>query len=77
MIEVSFEGSVEKKSLEALENTMLVKNLGGTSWELTFDTAVDMRSKVFDFANENGLKIVQLLAKNKNLEALFTELTKS
>lgn len=77
VIEVSFEGSVEKKSLEALENTMLVKNLGGTSWELTFDTAFDMRSKVFDFANENGLKIVQLLAKNKNLEALFTELTKS
>jgi ABC-2 type transport system ATP-binding protein len=77
VIEVSFEGSVEKKYLEAMENAILVKNLGDTSWELTFDTAVDMRSKVFDFANENGLKIVQLLGKNKNLEALFTKLTKS
>ncbi len=77
VIEVSFESSVEKKYLEALENTILVKKRGETSWELTFDTTVDMRSKVFDFANENGLKIVQLLAKNKNLEALFTELTMS
>jgi ABC-2 type transport system ATP-binding protein len=48
---------------------------GETSWELTFDTKEDMRSVVFDFATENGLKIMQLTTKNKNLEFLFRELT--
>ena len=30
----------------------------------------------FDFANENGLKTLQLNQKNKNLEAIFREITK-
>jgi ABC-2 type transport system ATP-binding protein len=36
-----------------------------------------MRGTVFDFANKKGLKILQLVAKNKNLEALFRELTQN
>jgi ABC-2 type transport system ATP-binding protein len=35
-----------------------------------------MRSVVFDFAHENGLKTLQLNQKNKNLETLFREVTK-
>ena len=34
-----------------------------------------MRAEVFDFAHENGLKILELNTKNKNLESLFRELT--
>jgi ABC-2 type transport system ATP-binding protein len=34
-----------------------------------------MRSQVFDFAQENGLKILQLHQKHKNLEELFIKLT--
>jgi ABC-2 type transport system ATP-binding protein len=34
-----------------------------------------MRSKIFDFAQENNLKIIGLTAKNKNLETLFREVT--
>ena len=34
-----------------------------------------MRSKVFDFAHDNGLKILQLHQKNTSLEKLFIELT--
>ena len=44
-------------------------------YELTFETAEDMRSTVFDFAHDNGLKTLQLNQKTKNLESLFTELT--
>ena len=34
-----------------------------------------MRSSVFDFAHDNGLKILQLHQKNTTLEKLFVELT--
>jgi ABC-2 type transport system ATP-binding protein len=34
-----------------------------------------MRSKVFDFAHDNDLKILQLNQKNASLEGLFLELT--
>ena len=46
------------------------------TWELTFITEKDMRPAIFDFANENGLKTLQLNQKNKNLEAVFREITK-
>jgi ABC-2 type transport system ATP-binding protein len=35
-----------------------------------------MRSVVFDFANTNGFKTLQLNQKNKNLETVFREITK-
>ena len=34
-----------------------------------------MRPEVFDFAQNQGLKILQLNTVNKNLESLFRELT--
>jgi len=34
-----------------------------------------MRPAVFDFAHDNGLKILNLQLKNKGLETLFHELT--
>ena len=46
------------------------------TWELKFLSDKDMRPAVFDFANENGLKTLQLNQKNKNLEAVFREITK-
>lgn len=45
-------------------------------WELTFESENDMRSQVFDFAQNNNLKILQLNLKSKNLEELFREKTK-
>jgi ABC-2 type transport system ATP-binding protein len=34
-----------------------------------------MRPKLFDFAKENKVKILELTAHNKNLETLFREFT--
>ena len=34
-----------------------------------------MRPVIFDFAQENGLKILELNSKNQKLENLFIELT--
>lgn len=75
IIEVAFDFQIEPRFFESIPNLKEVVNTGGNTWELSFVTKEDMRSEVFDFATQNGLKIVQLNSKNKNLESLFRELT--
>jgi ABC-2 type transport system ATP-binding protein len=76
VIEVEFDYKVEEQLLARLENISSYVNTHDMTWELTFVTEKDMRPAIFDFANENGLKTLQLNQKNKNLEAVFREITK-
>ncbi|KRD10909.1 gliding motility-associated ABC transporter ATP-binding subunit GldA [Flavobacterium sp. Root901] len=76
VIEVEFDYKVEEQLLAKLENISSYKNTHDMTWELTFITEKDMRPAIFDFAAENGLKTLQLNQKNKNLEAVFREITK-
>jgi ABC-2 type transport system ATP-binding protein len=76
VIEVEFDYQVEEQLLAKLENISAYKNTHDMTWELTFITEKDMRPAIFDFAQENGLKTLQLNQKNKNLEAVFREITK-
>ncbi|MEO8533669.1 MAG: gliding motility-associated ABC transporter ATP-binding subunit GldA [Flavobacterium sp.] len=76
VIEVEFDYQVEEQLLAKLENIISYKNTHDMTWELTFVTEKDMRPAIFDFANANGLKTLQLNQKNKNLEAVFREITK-
>ena len=66
---------METLALERLDKVTSVKNTHDFIYEVTFGTKEDMRSKVFDFAHDNNLKILQLNQKNASLESLFTELT--
>ena len=75
IIEVEFDYRVEEAFLLKLKNAVKVENKAGFVYQITFDTSVDMRPLVFDFAHDNELKILQLSRKNKNLESLFIELT--
>jgi ABC-2 type transport system ATP-binding protein len=76
VIEVEFDYQVEEQLLAKLPNITSYINTHDMTWELTFVADKDMRSAIFDFANENGLKTLQLNQKNKNLEAVFREITK-
>lgn len=75
VIEVEFDYQVEAQLIAKIPNLQSYKNIHDTIWELTFSTEKDMRPSVFDFAQENGLKTLQLNLKNKNLEAVFREMT--
>ena len=75
IIQVEFDYRVEEAFLQKLPNVTEVKNVHGFVYEIIFNTTIDMRSKVFDFAYDNELKILQLSRKNKDLESLFRELT--
>ncbi|WP_426064439.1 gliding motility-associated ABC transporter ATP-binding subunit GldA [Flavobacterium sp. DSP2-3-1] len=76
VIEVEFDYKIEEQAIAKIENLVSYKNTHDMIWELTFQADKDMRPAVFDFANANGLKTLQLNQKNKNLEAVFREITK-
>lgn len=75
VIEVTFDFQLEKRFFKELSSLKDAVNIGGTTWELTFETQEDQRSEVFDFALKKGLKLLNLTTKNKSLDTLFQELT--
>ncbi|MDC8003164.1 gliding motility-associated ABC transporter ATP-binding subunit GldA [Aureisphaera galaxeae] len=75
IVEVEFDYRVEEVALQRLGHIDKVENKEGFVYHLYFNTDEDMRGKVFDFAHDNGLKILQLHQKNTTLEKLFVELT--
>ena len=75
MIEVTFDTLVDKTLFNQFQYLVSATNTIENTWQFAFQTEVDMRSKVFDFAQENKLKILGLTTQNKNLETLFREVT--
>ena len=77
IIEVAFDYRVEERLLRQLPSVVAVSNVYDFFYQLQFDTHNDMRPAVFDFAKENGLKILQINHKHKDLEQIFAERTKN
>ena len=76
-IEVLFDFRVEEQLLRRIPHIKTIRNNEEFFFTLTFDTEEDMRPKLFDFAMENGLKILHMNHRHTDLEQLFTELTKT
>ena len=75
VIEVTFDQKIDASILKLLENSTQIKAIDEYSWEITFTSEIDNRGNVFDFAQQKGIKILQMNLKNKNLEAIFREKT--
>jgi ABC-2 type transport system ATP-binding protein len=75
IIEVEFDLPVTAEQVSSLPQLVSSVSTGENCWELTFNSENDARKDVFDFAQRNGLKTLQLNQKNKNLETVFHELT--
>ncbi|HET8855246.1 MAG TPA: gliding motility-associated ABC transporter ATP-binding subunit GldA [Salinimicrobium sp.] len=75
IIEVEFDYRIEQVALQQLPHLKNSRNTVGFVYELIFESGKDMRPSVFDFAHDNGLKILRLNRRNRNLEQLFAELT--
>src|SRR5699024_3002984 len=68
IIEVEFDYRIENVAYNQLSILEKVVNPVDFLYHLYFDNQTDMRSKVFDFAHDNGLKILQLHQKSMTLE---------
>ena len=75
IIEVEFDKKVSESDFVALPNLKSAKNTHDLVWELTFTTSTDMRPALFDFAQANNLRTLQIVLKSKNLEQIFREKT--
>ena len=75
IIEVTFNISFDEVIFQKLSNLSSIKNTLDNNWQLTFSSDEDVRSKIFDLAQENNLKILGLTTQNKNLETFFREVT--
>lgn len=75
VIQVEFDLRVEKQFLKTLPNLKEAINVSGNLWNLIFETEEDMRADIFDFAQNNGLRTIQLNRKIISLESLFQNLT--
>lgn len=75
VIQVEFDLRVEEQFLKPLPNLKEAINVSGNLWNLIFETDQDMRADIFDFAQNNGLRTIQLNRKIINLESLFQNLT--
>ena len=75
IIQVSFDYRIEIVALDKLPNIQKAVNTHDFDYELHIKGTKDMRSAIFDFAHDNGLKILNLQLKNKSLEQLFKKLT--
>ena len=77
IIEVSFDYRLEIEALAQLPKVRKVINTHDFVYEIYVSGRKDQRTEIFDFANENGLKILSLQQKNQSLEELFNKLTLS
>jgi len=75
IIEVEFDLQVERQLINQIANIKRADNIFNNTWQLVFETDEDMRSEIFDFAKENGLKTLQVQRRSNNLESLFQSLT--
>jgi ABC-2 type transport system ATP-binding protein len=75
IIEVEFDKKVSESDFVSLPDLKSVKNTHDLVWELTFTTPTDMRPTLFDFAQANNLRTLQIVLKSKNLEQIFREKT--
>lgn len=75
IIEVSFDYRVETEALARIPKVEKVKNTHDFDYEIQIKGSEDLRPVVFDFAHDNGLKILKLQLKNESLEQLFNSLT--
>lgn len=76
-IEVEFDLAVEEQLLRQLPHLEKAENVYETTWSLIFKTEKDMRSELFDFATNNGLKALKINKKIQNLESMFREMTRN
>ncbi len=75
IIQVEFDLKVEEALLKNLPNLKEANNIIENHWNLIFETEKDMRAEIFDFAQNNGLRTLQLNRKAISLESLFQNLT--
>ncbi len=73
---VEFNEKVKENDLEAIKHIESSRLVSENTWELTANSKYDIRSDIFQFAVDKGLKVLALNKHESSLEEVFQMLTK-
>jgi ABC-2 type transport system ATP-binding protein len=76
VIEVEFDAMPELQKLRSIPDLISHHQGNRHTFLLVFGAQEDRRPAVFDFATSNGLRILQIGQKTKDLETVFREMTR-
>lgn len=72
---VEFLEEVSQETLSKIKNVSEISRIGNGSWLLSSMAQNDIRREIFRFAVENGLTIITMQQKGRQLEEIFQSLT--
>jgi len=75
IVKVEFKESVEKETLQGINEIQTIQQDAKNCWTLTGKSQSDLRESVSKFANENDLTILSLYQEESKLEDVFKQLT--
>lgn len=76
IVHVEFDGEVNEQFLKKIAGVRKVSKVG-KAWVLTSNASDDLRPKLFEFAIENKVKVLEVGQREQNLEGLFRDITKN
>jgi ABC-2 type transport system ATP-binding protein len=74
-ISIEFDKDISRGALSQIEGVKRVDKTGEKSWELYTDSKEDIRPSVFRFAVDQNLTVLMISRNEKNLEAVFRDVT--
>ena len=75
LVEVSFDGAVQKSQLEKINGVLKAQNIGANKWLVSAKTSQDLNGLLFDFAVQNQVRILNMNKQENSLEDAFRNLT--
>ena len=76
LIQIELKETIDKSLFEKIKNVTSVKSNGQNKWLIEYSGNEDMREKLFRFAVENKLTLLNLNIEKQSLEDVFHQLTK-
>ncbi len=75
-VSVEFDKDISRGALSNIEGVKRVDKIGVNNWELFTDSKEDIRPAVFRFAVDQQLTVLTISRNEKNLEAVFRDVTR-
>ncbi len=76
VITIEFEGEIDEQKLVQMEGVIAIERTANNAFKIESDAKVDLRTKLFNFAVEQGASVLTLQKEHQKLEDIFKQLTK-
>lgn len=71
-----FDQDIDAQALQKIEDIDSVESIDNNKWQIITNSEKDIRPEIFQYAVDNGLKLLSLQQKDQSLEEIFYHLTR-